>query len=243
MFDITTKTVKDLVTDDHRSAAVFEKYSIDFCCNGRKTIDAACAELGVDPAIVVGELQNLGDVRGGNLFRPSEWELDALIDFIVNNHHRYVRRMIPVLTAHVDKIVSVHGANHPELALIARNFHAVVEELTQHMQKEEGVLFPFIKTLVAAERDGRSVMPPPFGSIRNPIRMMEMEHQSAGNALFDIRKKSGGYAPPSDACTTYRVTYQELEEFERDLHQHVHLENNILFPKSIELEARMIGRA
>jgi regulator of cell morphogenesis and NO signaling len=242
MFDITTATVKDLVTEDHRAAAVFEKYSIDFCCNGRKTIGAACAELGVDPAVVVDELQNLGEVRGGNLFRPAEWELDALIDFIVNNHHRYVRRMIPVLTAHVDKIVSVHGANHPELAGIAGNVHAVVEELRQHMEKEEGVLFPFIRAMVSAGREGRAIVPPPFGTLRNPIRMMEMEHQAAGDALFSIRRASGGYAPPSDACTTYRVTYRELEEFERDLHQHVHLENNILFPKSIELEARLLGR-
>ena len=240
---MTTRTVKEMVTEDHRAAAVFEKYSIDFCCNGGKTLDVACSEQGVDLGTVLQELQGLKKVGDTNHFRPDEWELDALSDFIVNNHHRYVQRSLPIILAHIDKVVSVHGGNHPELAGIADRFHAVAEELTRHMQKEEMVLFPYIKTLVVANGGDGPMIAPPFGTIRNPIRMMEAEHRSAGDAFAFIRNASSDLTPPADACTTYRVTYGELAEFERDLHQHIHLENNILFPKAIELEARILSRA
>jgi len=239
MPELSSVPVKDVVTSDHRTAAIFEKYSIDFCCNGGLTIDAACAQRGVDPAVVIGELTALGTIPGKDPSRPDSWPLDRLTDHIVSTHHAYVRRMMPVIGAHVDKIVSVHGARHPELSDIARHVRAVMDELASHMQKEEMILFPYIRSLVAAENAGQTLQAPPFGSIRNPIRMMEREHQSAGDALFHVREASGGYTAPSDACTTYRVTYKELEEFELDLHQHVHLENNLLFPRAITLEERL----
>jgi regulator of cell morphogenesis and NO signaling len=232
-----------MVTEDHRAAAVFEKYSIDFCCNGGKTLDVACSERGVDSGTVLQELQELKKVGDTSPFRPDEWELDALSDFIVNNHHRFVRRTLPLILAHIDKVVSVHGGNHPELAGIADRFHAVAEELTRHMQKEEMVLFPYIKTLVITNGGDGPIIAPPFGTIRNPIRMMEAEHRSVGDAFGFIRDASSGLTPPADGCTTYRVTYGELAEFERDLHQHIHLENNILFPKAIKLEERILSRA
>lgn len=241
MEQMTGRTVKEMVTADHRAAAIFEKYAIDFCCKGGVSLDAACAEKGLDSGKILGELQQLKQTSDATLFRPAEWDLDALADFIVNTHHRYVRRTLPGILAHVDKVVSVHGRNHPELAGIAEQFHAVGEELTSHMQKEELVLFPYIKALVAVESNGTTVTVPPFGTIRNPIRMMESEHLSAGNAFSFIRTASSGFTPPPDACTTFTVTYRELEDFERDLHQHIHLENNILFPKAIELEVRVSG--
>ena len=233
------KTVGEMVTHDHRAAAVFEKYFIDFCCNGGKSLDVVCGERGVDAGTVLQELQDLN--KGGDLksFRPDEWGLDVLSDFIVNTHHRYVRLTLPVILAHVDKVLSVHGKNHPELAGIGDRFHAVGEELTHHMQKEELVLFPYIKAMVAAEDARTRVNVPPFGTIANPIRMMKAEHQSAGDAFSFIRRTSSNFAIPADACTTFQVTYKELEEFERDLHQHIHLENNILFPKAITLEGRI----
>jgi len=236
------KTVGEMVTIDHRAAAVFEKYSIDFCCNGGKMFDVACGERGVDPGTILQELQELDKAGDLKNFRPDEWGLDVLSDFIVNNHHRYVRRTLPVILTHVDKVLSVHGKNHPELAGIADRVHAVGEELTRHMQKEEMVLFPYIKALVAAEDGHTPANAPPFGTIRNPITMMEAEHRSAGDAFSFIRSVSSDFAIPADACTTFKVTYVELAEFERDLHQHIHLENNILFPKAIALEGRIFTR-
>jgi regulator of cell morphogenesis and NO signaling len=235
------QTVGEMVTIDHRAAAVFEKYSIDFCCNGGKTLDVACGERGVDPETILQELQELDKLDHLKNFRPDEWGLGVLADFIVNNHHRYVHRTLPVILTHVDKVLSVHGKNHSELAGFADRFHAVGEELTHHMQKEELVLFPYIKAMVAAEDARTPVNVPPFGSIANPIHMMKAEHQSAGDTLSFIRKASSDFAAPADACTTFKVTYMELAEFEHDLHQHVHLENNILFPKAISLEGRILS--
>jgi regulator of cell morphogenesis and NO signaling len=235
-------TVKEIVTADHRAAAVFERYAIDFCCNGGKPLERACAERGLDPGVVIRELHELGKVEETSPFRPDKWDLDALSDFIVNTHHRYVRRAIPLILGHMDKVLSAHGANHPELAGISERVHAVADELARHMQKEELILFPYIKRLVAADDAPGAMAPPPFGSIRNPIGMMEAEHRSAGDSFAFIRDASSGLTPPADACTTFRVTYAELAEFERDLHQHIHLENNILFPKAIALEERILSR-
>lgn len=235
-------TIRQIVRNDHRAAAVFEKYSIDFCCGGNKTLGEACAQKGVDPARITQELQHIEQTSATENFRPGEWDLDTLAGFIVNNHHRYVRRMLPVLQPHLAKIVSVHGDRHPELSTIADRFQSVADELTGHMQKEELVLFPYIASLAAASRNGSPATRPMFGSIRRPIQMMEAEHASAGDSFSFIRNASQGFTPPQDACETYQVTFRELEEFERDLHQHIHLENNILFPRAIELEDEIFAR-
>jgi regulator of cell morphogenesis and NO signaling len=179
-----------------------------------------------------------GDVYTENRF--AEWDPVFLIDYIVNNHHAYVRKMIPVLSVHTQKIASVHGQNHPELIKVAEHFQSVARELSQHMQKEELVLFPYIKSLLTARLTGTAAPASPFGSVRNPIKMMEAEHQNAGDELYAVRSLSSGYTVPADGCTTYHVTYQELQDFERDLHQHVHLENNILFPLAVALEQELV---
>lgn len=235
------KTVRQFVTDDHRAAAVFEKYAIDFCCNGGKSLDEACRLKGLDPETILLDLEGLRNDTGTEAFRPTEWDLDALADFIVNTHHRYVRRALSVLVPHVEKVLSVHGTNHSELTGIAEHVHALESELTSHMQKEEMVLFPFIKAMVAAKNGQTPYDRPPFGSIRFPIAQMEAEHSSAGDSLSYLREATQGYTPPADACTTFDVTYRELAEFERDLHQHIHLENNILFPGAIALEESLSG--
>ena len=236
MIDRTTSTIKDIVLDDFRTAAVFEKYSLDFCCRGGITIDQACKERGVRAESVNAELDALPPKDPSRNVQPIPDEAmspDSLIDLIVRIHHSYVRSAIPVIYAHTQKVAKVHGANHPEVVEIARHFAAVAEEMTQHMQKEELMLFPYIKHILSASRTGTTISAPPFGSAQNPIRMMEAEHAAAGDAMYSIRSLSSGYTPPDDACTTYRVAYQELQEFELDLHRHVHLENNILFPRAL----------
>lgn len=233
---LTEKMINDIVTEDYRTAAIFEKYSLDFCCNGGVTIEAACREKNIDPAPVLAELSRLFEAAGPAVDTAASMEPDALIDHIVSVHHAYVARMIPVIYTHTQKVAAVHGGRHPEVVKIAEHFSAVAEELMQHMKKEEMILFPYIRRLAVAKRSKMPIAPSPFGSITNPIAMMEREHANAGDRLFQIRDLSSNYQPPADACTTYQVSFKELEEFERDLHRHVHLENNILFPSAVELE-------
>ncbi len=237
--ELRTATLKEMVTQNFQTAAVFEKYSLDFCCRGGKTIDEACKEKGVDVLSVLNELSQI-EQHGGSISSSfKEMEPDMQCNYIVDTHHAYVSKMIPVLYTHTKKIAAVHGANHPEVIAIAKHFETVAIELQQHMKKEEQMLFPFIKALHAAVKKNEPIIHAPFGTVQNPIRIMEAEHQNAGDEMFEIRSLSNNYTPPEDGCTTYRITYQELQDFERDLHQHVHLENNILFPAAIRLEQAM----
>ncbi len=238
--NVTEKTLAEIVTDNIRSAVVFEEFGLDFCCNGNRSLKSACADKNVDMQKVVNELTNLSN-DGHGKENPNDWQLDFLVDYIVNNHHQYVRRMIPVISLHTDKVASVHGNHHPETLQIADLFLAVRDELEGHMMKEERILFPQIKQMVLNQKENSQFFPPPFGTIKNPIRMMELEHTNAGDALSKIKKLSDGYTPPEDACNTFKALYSELKEFEEDLHKHIHLENNILFPKSIDLETELLG--
>ncbi len=234
MFDTTT-TIREIVADDYRAAAVFQKHGLDFCCGGNRSVGEACREKGVDVRVVTADLEQ-ALASASDQPRVNAWDLDLLADYIVANHHGYVRLAIGTIGAHTRKVASVHGERHPETIEIAARFDEIAAEMTSHMAKEERVLFPYIKALAAAKRDGAPAPRAPFGSIANPIRMMEAEHQSAGDTMAAIRELSGGYTPPEDACTTYQVAYKELEAFEADLHRHVHLENTILFPRALVLE-------
>ncbi len=233
-----TTTVRDVVAANHRAAAVFQKHGIDFCCGGNKAIADACREQGIDETSVLADLGQVATPLDAPRFNA--WPLNFMVDYIVENHHEYVRGAVETLRLHTSKVARVHGEHHPEVVEIARHFERVAADLLQHMRKEEHVLFPYIRALAGAHRAGRPVPPPPFGTIANPVRMMELEHQEAGDLMATIRALSAHFTPPDDACMTYRVTYQELQEFEADLHQHVHLENNILFPKAIALEAEVL---
>ena len=190
--------------------------------------------------MVYADLAQLANEPRENMPHFAEWPIDELVDYIVNVHHRYVREATPLISAHTQKVAEVHGKNHPEVIAIARHFEMVAADLTAHMMKEERMLFPYFKALVEAKRSGGAFTPPPFGRAQNPIAIMEAEHQAAGDELYSIRSMSGNYLPPQDACTTYRVTFKELKQFELDLHQHVSLENNILFPKAVALEQELI---
>jgi regulator of cell morphogenesis and NO signaling len=241
MLDSAT-TIRSIVADDFRAAAVFERHGIDFCCGGHRPVAEACSELGLDPAVVARDLETALAQAGTDAPRFNTWDLDLLTGYIVANHHGYVRQAIDALRAHTRKVADVHGDNHPEVRAIADRFEALAAELAGHMAREEQVLFPYVNALAQSQRGG-PVPSAPFGTVSNPIRMMEIEHQSAGDEMASIRELSGGYVPPADACTTYRVTYQELLAFEADLHRHVHLENNILFPKALALERQVSGQA
>jgi regulator of cell morphogenesis and NO signaling len=236
--ELADKTLAEITTENIRAAIVFEEYGLDFCCKGNRPLSEACSEKNIDTKKIINELKNHGEKNNGEQ-KANEWQLDFLIDFIINNHHQYVRRMIPIISLHSDKVASVHGKNHPETLQIADLFLTVREELEGHMMKEERILFPYIKQMVNAQRENIELNQPPFGTIHNPIRMMESEHASAGDALYKIRDLSENFSAPSDACNTFKALYSELKEFEEDLHKHIHLENNILFPKSIKLEEEL----
>jgi regulator of cell morphogenesis and NO signaling len=225
-------TVGELVAGDFRAAGVFQDYGIDFCCGGRRTVGEVCRERGVDVDTVLSAVTRACAQPDASTPRFTEWDPGTLIGFIVGNHHAYVRRILPLLTGHTRKLASVHGSRHPELQEVATLTEAVADEMTSHMAKEERILFPYIARLAESVEKGQPIPPAPFGTVDNPIRMMELEHESAGAAMARIRTLTGGYTVPDDGCTTYRVCLQELEAFERDLHAHVHLENNLLFPKA-----------
>lgn len=238
--DIEDLTLSEIVSHDYRAARVLEKYNLDFCCGGSKPVSEACGEKGLDAKAVIEEILSLG-ITSENSDKYNDWSLDFLIDYIVNNHHSYINRMIPVLAAHTQKIAGVHGKNHPELIVTAKIFDRVYKDLRQHMLKEEQILFPFVKQLVKVKKEDIKSEPPYFGTVKNPIRMMEAEHQAAGDELHEIRHLTNNYFVPDDACETYKATMQELREFEEDLHKHVYLENYILFPKSVDLEQELLS--
>ncbi|MES2394436.1 MAG: hemerythrin domain-containing protein [Bacteroidota bacterium] len=167
------------------------------------------------------------------------WDIDFLTDHILNAHHKYVRQAIPVIFEYTQKVARVHGEKHPEVIVIAEKFLDLTDELNRHICKEEEILFPYIKHLAIANSYGMKIEPSPFGTVESPIKMMEQEHDIVGEIMEEIKILSDNYSPPSDACTTYKLSYLKLKEFEDDLHKHVHLENNILFPKAIELEKKL----
>ena len=232
-------TVGELAAKDYRKVEVFKKYGIDFCCGGKKTLDKVCREKGLDSAQLKKDLQALEE--GTQL--PSQdfysWEPSFLADYIVNTHHRYVTQSIPLLFDIVQKVARVHGQEHPETVQVSKLFLQVMDEINRHMMKEENILFPYIKMLADAKRSGGKIKPSQFGTVQNPINMMEHEHDVVGELMHEIRRVTANYELPAGACNSYRYSYAKLNEFEEDLHQHIHLENNILFPKAIQLEQEL----
>ena len=233
------ETLGQIAVKDLRKAQVFKKYGLDFCCGGKKTVKEACAEKGLDVTRVEQELQQADKMPSSRPVPYGDWSLDFLSDYIVNTHHSYVQKSLPDLLMYAEKVKSVHGNQHPELIRINQLVTEINAELGAHMIKEEKVLFPYIKALVAAKDNTQPLQAAHFGTVQNPINMMEMEHELVGKNLEEIRELSKNYALPEDACASYSLLYRMLEEFEEDLHLHVHLENNILFPKALEIEKQL----
>lgn len=221
-------TIGEIVTADFRAAEVFKRVGIDFCCGGKKSLEQACAEKSLDPSLLVEELTKLQSMEE-RTFNFNEWTLDFLSDYIVNTHHKFVIRTLPNLVFYTQKIATVHGSNHPELIEIAEIVKKVNEELRQHLRNEEDVLFPAIKEVL------RNDSPEARLTIQSEINRMLGEHDFAGGSLDYINSITHDYELPEDACNTYQVAFNLLKQFEDDLHIHVHLENNILFPKALKL--------
>jgi regulator of cell morphogenesis and NO signaling len=233
------ETLGELAAKDLRKAQVFKKYGLDFCCGGKKTVKEACAEKGLDVTKIEQELQQADKLPSSRPIPYGDWSLDFLADYIVNTHHSYVLKTLPDLVAYSTKVAKVHGSSHPELIRINQLVREVEAELMGHMVKEEKILFPYIKVLVAAKTNGQPLQPVHFSSVQSPISVMEMEHELVGKNLEEIRKLSNDYFLPEDACASYSLLYRLLDEFEDDLHMHIHLENNILFPKALEVEKQL----
>jgi regulator of cell morphogenesis and NO signaling len=231
-------TVGQIVAESPQLARVFEDLEIDYCCGGKRPLVDVCRERGIDPNAFVVTLADMA--AKSPAADATAWNtapLAALCDDIQHAHHDYLRKELPRLSVIIAKVVKAHGQHHPELAGVEATFTELRAELEPHMMKEECILFPSIRYL---ETNGRA-MQFPFGSLSNPIRVMVSEHDHAGDALARLRKLTRGYEVPLGACNTYRVMLESLAALERDMHLHVHKENNILFPRAAELEARLRG--
>ena len=234
-----TKTVGELAAELPGATRIFEKLGIDYCCGGERPLNEACSAAGVKEESVISLLSD-AEKLGVQRDEPKNWQrepLSELTNYIVNRHHTFVRTELVRLKELLAKVCSMHSGNHPELFRIRDIIFRLQAELTDHMLKEERVLFPYIEKLETAVRGGEQAPKPAFGTVRNPVRMMMQEHDEAGQALRNLREVSSNYQVPGDGCISFRTLYQGLEEFEKDLHHHIHLENNILFPRAAELEA------
>ena len=237
MNSLANKTVRDLALEIPGATRVFEKIGIDYCCGGQRSLADVCAKAEITIEDVMKSLE-LGKKSHSTGDEPNYLvaTLAELIDHIVDKHHVFTKNEIDRLRGLLNKVCGVHSQNHPELQTLRTLFETLSVELGPHMIKEEEVLFPYVKRMEAAVRDKRPVMPAPFRTVANPVRMMMLEHDDAGEFLRKMRGITSNYAPPEDACISYQTLYQALEAFEQDLHQHIHLENNILFPRAVEME-------
>ncbi len=230
------ETVGEMVARDYRKAQVFKSLGIDFCCGGKKTLDEVCKRKGLDIDQVNEKLASLSSGDQTPSLNFDKWELDFLSDYIINTHHQYVKENIPYICELANKVARVHGERHPEVIEIATQFNRIGKDLNLHLMKEENAVFPFIKELLKASKQMGDISTFSLDNMDTPARILEMEHEQIGEDMGIIRLLTNQYTLPLDACTSYRILYKKLEEFENDLFIHVHLENNILFPKALKLE-------
>ena len=234
----TKKTIRELALEKPGATRVFERLGIDYCCGGTQTLEQACRTASIPVEEVLDALE-AAPPSGRAFPKDSDWQtapLADLISHIENTHHKYTREEIARLSPLFEKVCSVHGEHHPELFELRATFQSLAQELTTHMMKEEMVLFPYMERMEESVIQREPILPPPFGTVQNPVTMMMHEHDSAGHALRTMHQQSANYTPPADACTSYQALYKALSDLESDLHQHIHLENNILFPRAIEME-------
>ena len=228
MKTIAAQTLANIVTNNHSTVPVLEKYHLDFCCKGKRTLADACNEKGLDVETIAAELEKSTEVQS-NKMPFTEMNAEQLISYILIHHHFYVKQSMPTILGHLEKVAVKHGDRFPNMVEVFNLFKEINEEMTMHMHKEEMILFPRIREIEALSnvKQHRNLSE---GYISGPIQVMELEHDHAGDILYKIRELTNTYTAPADACTTFKVSLAELKEFEEDLHRHVHLENNLLFP-------------
>lgn len=233
--NVSDPTIGEIVAADYRTAKVFEAHGIDFCCGGKVSLAVICREKGLDPALLLREIETVKSEQIDRSQNYTAWELPFLADYIVNSHHVYLKENDGQIAAYARKIAEVHGAHHPEVIEIAAIFDKIDSDMVAHLREEEEVFFPAVKRVHAARKTGNEPTAEDVATIRTSLAKLGPEHEEIGDAVHTIRHLSKEYAIPSDVCNTFLVTYQKLKEFEDDLHKHVHLENNILFPKAAQL--------
>ena len=232
--------VGEIARFNYKTVEVFEKLRIDFCCGGDISLEEACKRQKVNAPEVLASIQKLIGSTPTDNDRIHSLPLDQLIDHIMKVHHSYVLESIPVLQRYLNKITNVHGTNHPELAVVEDSFNQAATNLLQHMEKEEQILFPAIKEMLAAKTGGTEYTGSHCGTVLSPISVMKQEHEAEGDRFEQMSVLTNNYTIPADACNTFSYSYQKLQEFEQDLHRHIHLENNILFPEAIKLEKQLV---
>ncbi len=231
---LQSRTLSEIVSDDYRTVAILDRYGLDYSGAGACSLGEACRGKGVDVELVVSEIAALSPDR----CEAADQDPVLLVDHIISRHHTYAGSSAPLIRQHLGDVVTRHAVRHPELGAIARQFDTLVDLLRLHILKEEQMLFPYIKALANAVRSDGAPPPDMFGTVQNPIRMMETEHQELSDGLAAIRELSHDYAVPEDACTTYGLVFRELSAFENDLLAHFYLENKVLFPNAMELEGK-----
>lgn len=237
----TNKTVREIALEAPLTTRVFEEFKIDYCCGGRVDFAEACQNAGVAPELVQQKLESVMRSTEPDAGSIENGSVTELVNHIVSTHHVFTRTELERLAPLMDKVARKHGDSHNELFEIKEKFQALNDELLPHLAKEEMVLFPYIKELDNARENSRSASTPHFGTVRNPVRMMMFEHDAAGELLRRMRELSSDYTPPEGACPSYGALYAGLEDLEKDLHRHIHLENNLLFEKAIEMEGRLFA--
>ncbi|CAM1333808.1 iron-sulfur cluster repair di-iron protein [Tenacibaculum aestuariivivum] len=230
--------VSDIVADNYKTATIFKNHKIDFCCNGNRGLATVALESSITTDELMNELKAI-DNKAVSTTDYQNWELDFMSDYIYNTHHLYVEKQIPEILYYLDKICNAHANKHPELLEIRTLFNQSAADLTMHMKKEELILFPFIKKIAKAQKNNTKLDTPPFGTINNPINKMHHDHDNEGDRFRKIAELSNNYTIPKGGCTSYKVAFALLKDFEEDLHKHIHLENNILFKKAILLETTL----
>jgi regulator of cell morphogenesis and NO signaling len=237
MTNLSQQTLATIVTQNHQTVPVLEKYNLDFCCKGKRTLQQACEEKGISVEDLLLELE--GATSSPSKVLPfTEMNHEQLISYILIHHHFYVKQSMPIILSHIEKVATKHGDRFPYMSKVMELFITIYEEMTQHMQKEEAILFPRIKEIGQLTNQNPAI---DAAYIGGPVNVMEAEHEQAGEILYTIRQLTNNYTPPEDACTTFRVCLAELKEFEEDLHRHVHLENNLLFPMAEKMLDKLVA--
>jgi regulator of cell morphogenesis and NO signaling len=241
MLQTVNKTIRDIAVEAPATTRVFEEFKIDYCCGGRRSLEDVCADTGIDPKVLIERIESaiLNSRTQVDLAHPEDKSPSDLIGYIIDKHHVFTARELERLTPLMAKVAKRHGELHPELHELYALFMDLAASLVPHMRKEEVVLFPYILQLDDALKAGLSAPPSHFGTVQNPVRMMMSEHDTDGERLRQMRELTHDYTLPEGACPSFTALYAGLEDLERDLHRHIHLENNVLFPAAVELEQRL----